>query len=144
MERIKGFTLAELMGVIVILGILAIIVVPVVDKNIKKGVKVTCKTQEHSIIEAAKNYHSDSAGNIGVDSDCETKGGICQVSIRELVSSGYLKGSNENNTEVSPINPATNEPYDEGSFVQINNTTGANYVYTVIYNGNDKGACKEW
>ena len=33
----KGFTLAELLGVITLLGLLALIVIPIVDKTLKEG-----------------------------------------------------------------------------------------------------------
>lgn len=131
----KGFTLAELMGVIVLLSVIAIIVVPVVDKNLKKGTKITCKTQEKSIIEAAKNYNSDRL-------TCENKGQVCKVSIRTLVGDGYLEGS-KTTDDTPPINPATGDPYDDKTYIQIENTTGYNYAYNLMYEGKDKGTCKE-
>ena len=140
MERnVKGFTLAELMGVIVLLAIIAIIVVPVVDRNLKKGKTVTCKTQEKSVIEAAKNYSSDA---INVQ-DCESRGQTCKVTIRVLVQKGYLEGSDTSKSDAPPINPATGEPYDNSSYVQILNATGYNYSYTLMYEGKDKNTCKE-
>lgn len=134
MEK-RGFTLAELMGVIVILAVLAIIIVPVVDKNLKKGRNVTCKTQEKSILEAAKNYNSD---NI---TQCENKGDVCTITVRELVKSGYLEGSSTT-TDDPPINPGTDEPYENETYVQISNITGYNFSYTLIYEGNDRDSCE--
>lgn len=135
MERnIKGFTLAELMGVIVLLAILALIIVPVVDRNLKKGRTVTCETQEKSILEAAKNWNSD---NVTL---CTNKGDSCTVTVWELVQKGYLPGKDSMNSD-NPINPATGNPYDKTTEVQINNVSGANYVYTVMYNGDDKNTC---
>lgn len=137
MERnIKAFTLAELMGVIVLLAILALIIVPVVDRNLKKGRTVTCETQEKSILEAAKNYNSD---NITA---CTNKGDICDVTVRKLVTDGYLEGSSTTD-DTPPINPGTGNPYDNSTYVQINNVSGANYVYTLMYEGADKNSCGE-
>lgn len=137
MEK-KGFTLAELMGVIVILAVLAIIIVPVVDKNLKKGRNVTCKTQEKSILEAAKNYYND---NITLLTECENKGGVCKITVRELVKNGYLEGSSTT-TDDPPINPGTDEPYENETYVQISNITGYNFSYTLIYEGNDRDSCE--
>lgn len=134
MER-NGFTLAELMGVIVILAILAIVIVPVVDKNLKKGRSTTCKTQEKSILEAAQNYNSD---NITL---CENKGQTCEITVKELVGNGYLEGSSTTD-DTPPINPGTDEPYDNSTYVQITNITGYNYSYDLMYEGKDRGSCQ--
>ncbi len=135
-RNIKGFTLAELMGVIVLLAILALIIVPVVDRNLKKGRTVTCETQEKSILEAAKNWNSD---NVTM---CTNKGEVCTVKVIELVQRGYLPGSDSLSTK-NPINPATGNPYHLDTEVQINNVSGTNYVYTLMYKGDDKNTCGE-
>jgi len=144
-KHLKAFTLAELMGVIVVLGILAVIIVPVVDRNLKKGKNVTCKTQEKTIIEAAKNCVSDGKciDSSEPNNNCEEKGGSCQVKIIELVEDGYLEGADSFN-KTSPINPATGESYDGATYVSIYNETGHNYSYTLVYAGKDSETCKEW
>lgn len=140
MARLKGFTLAELMGVIVVLGILAIILVPVVDRNLKKGKDTTCKTQEKTIIEATKNCISDSTLDY-CGSKCDEKGEECQVKVIDLVKQGYLEGSDNN--EKSPINPATGEVYNEDTYVSVYNVTGYNYVYELTYMNEDQNTCEE-
>ena len=50
----KAFTLAELLGVIVILGIIGTIAVTAIDRNIKNSRYQTCLTQEQNLIEGAK------------------------------------------------------------------------------------------
>ena len=52
----KGFTLVELLGVIAILGIIALIIIPVVDSSNKKIKKKAYETQKDSIILALKDY----------------------------------------------------------------------------------------
>ena len=37
MNKKNGFTLIELMGVVTILAILSLIIVPIIDKNVKKS-----------------------------------------------------------------------------------------------------------
>ena len=41
----KGFTLAELLGVIAILGIIAMITVPVIDRSLNQGKSNLSETQ---------------------------------------------------------------------------------------------------
>ncbi|MDO4975248.1 MAG: prepilin-type N-terminal cleavage/methylation domain-containing protein [Alphaproteobacteria bacterium] len=111
----KAFTLAELMGVIVILGIIAAVVTFAVDQNIKKGKVTTCLAQEKSIIEAAKTW--------SIDNPTGTS-----VSIETLKSGGYLDDDLKN--------PMTGVGYKNGTNVAITITQNANehnYQYKINY-----------
>ena len=52
----KGFTMVELLGVIVIMGILTTIAVPAVTKYITKAQKASEETMLKSVYEATKDY----------------------------------------------------------------------------------------
>jgi prepilin-type N-terminal cleavage/methylation domain-containing protein len=132
--RRQGFTLAELMGVIVILSIIAIIIVPTVEKNLQNSKTITCESQEKSILEAAKNYLNNNIASCAVN-----KGEVCNVTVYTLVQNGFIEGTN--NGADNMINPATDNPYDKNTYVQIYNATGYNYSYTLIYEGKDKNTC---
>ena len=109
----KAFTLAELMGVIVILGIIATIVTFTVDRNIKNGRQTTCETQEKTIIEAAKTW--------SIDNPTGTS-----VSIETLKSGGYLDDDLKN--------PMTGVVYNNRTNVAITQTE--KYIINYV---NEKG-----
>jgi type IV pilus assembly protein PilA len=52
----KGFSLVELLAIIVLLGLIVMISVPIVNNNINKSKEKTKKIQVQSIIKASKNY----------------------------------------------------------------------------------------
>ena len=63
----KGFTLVEMLAVIVILGVLATIMVPTVTSMIRKNQQDNLKNLNKSIISAAKMYISDNRYEITLD-----------------------------------------------------------------------------
>ena len=75
----KGFTLVELLSVLVVLGLIAIICYPAVTKTINdQKVKLSAE-QRNRIINAAKNYV---ASNVIADETC--------INVSDLQSGGYL------------------------------------------------------
>ena len=52
----KGFTLAELLAVITILGVIALIVFPAVNKTIKNSKEKSYNQQIESILSSAENW----------------------------------------------------------------------------------------
>ena len=79
----KGFTLVELIGVIVILGVIAAFSVPALTKTMKNSADKEYEEFVKNITLAAENYfHNETDGKI--DSRVFIK-------ISTLVNSGYLK-----------------------------------------------------
>ena len=103
----KGFTLIELMAVITILVIISLIVVPIVDKNVKKSKDDMYKIQIENIRLAGQGYFSDHIVNR------PTNGNYCSVSLQVLANEGYISG------EV--INPKTGVSFSD-IYIQIKNT----------------------
>ena len=89
----KGFTLVELIGVIIILGVLALITFPIIDKSIKNSKQQALDRTIDSIEKAAYNYSVEN--DIGYSTEYK------KLQLSDLVSKGFLK---EN-----IINPVTNE-----------------------------------
>ena len=55
----KGFTLVELLGVITVLGITALLIIPSVEKIIKKNKEKALENNKKAIITATKNWITD-------------------------------------------------------------------------------------
>ena len=121
----KGFTLVELLGVIVLLSVLGIVAVSTIDKNIKEGRIKTCKTQEKNIIEGAKAYI--------LDHQTPTSTSRSEIiTVQALKYDGYIKDN--------LINPVTDQEYGEDAKVIV--TYDTKYTYKVCYT-TEKVACKD-
>lgn len=112
----KGFTLIELLAVVAVLSVLAIIITPIIDKNIKKTRNEMYLTQIENIRIAGKNYYVD---NILLR---PTEGEYESVSLTTLIEQEYIS----NNVK----NPKTGQAFEEDIYVQIQNQSGK-YIYLV-------------
>lgn len=59
MKNNRGLTLIELLAVLVILGIIVVIVVPSVTRNLKSSRVQLCERQLESLVSASKNWLTD-------------------------------------------------------------------------------------
>lgn len=81
----KGFTLVELLAVIVLLGLIALVAVPAITGIIKSGKESLSASQKESIIMSAKNWASERENISKLPTD-----GICvYITLGTLKSSGY-------------------------------------------------------
>lgn len=119
----NGFTLAELLGVIIILSIISLISFSAIDKNLKEGRIKTCKAQEKNIIEGAKTYIIDNPNEL-------PSSGTKTITLTLLKANGYI--------DEKLINPMTDEDYKSGTNVEITKETGSKYKYKINYIG-EKG-----
>lgn len=118
----KAFTLAELLGVIVILGIIGLVAITIVDNSMKKGRYETCIAQETNLIEATKNLLTDRPGLL-------PNSGSTSIKVSKLKSDGYIDDKLEN--------PMTNKPYDDNDSVTISTNNGKKFTYEVTYQNPD-------
>lgn len=111
-----AFTLVELLAVVAILSILAIIITPIIDKNIKKSKEEMYQIQIENIRMAGQNYY---VNNILLR---PTEGNYASVRLTTLIEEEYI-GNNIKN-------PKTGQNFTENIYVQIKNNRGT-YTYLV-------------
>ncbi|MCI9233458.1 MAG: type II secretion system protein [Bacilli bacterium] len=113
----KGFTLAELLGVITILAIVALLAIPMISRNIAKGKQNLYKVQIENIKKAASNWMTKHTLEIP------------DGNINTSITLGCLKV--EGILETSIENPITGVQFPNDMIVRIR--TGSNqYIYEVV------------
>ena len=89
----KGFTLVELLGVIIILGVIALITFPIINKSIKSS--------KEKALEQVINNIEDAAYKYSISNDIGYQTFYNKIELSTLVNSGILKDN--------IINPVTDE-----------------------------------
>lgn len=119
----RGFTLVELLGVISVLGIIALLIIPSVEKTISNNKKKGLENQKNTIISGAKNWITDHREIV--------TGNEVIVSVGDLKQQGYL--------EFDIKNPITNKCISNNTEVLIT-INGKKYSYKIngsIIDGED-------
>ena len=122
----KGFTLVELLGVMTVLGIIALLIIPAVEKTISNSKKKGLENQKNTIISGAKSWMTDNKELVEDDEVIVTVG--------DLKQEGYL--------EFNIKNPVTNKCISNNTEVLIT-IEGKKYKYKIngsIIDGED-GEC---
>ena len=123
MIKNKGFTLIEILAVIIILGIIAIIVVPISANYIFKARESIYEEHENSMKVAAQNMTTECLLDNKKGCKVPVSMGSRRVYLDELIENGYLDELKD---------PRSDNYCDETlSYVTINNTGDANYDYKV-------------
>lgn len=86
----KGFTLVELLGVLVLLSVLALITVPIVNGAIKKSKEKSVQIQLESIVKSAKAWAAADPNRL------PEQGKERLVTLQELKQAGFVDGSIKN------------------------------------------------
>ena len=111
----KGFTLAELLGVLVILGAILLIAIPVVDQAIKSGKEDLYQEQIEIIKNSLQLWMSNNQK--------PDVGEKIVLSLSQLKEAGAV--------ELDITNPKTNELFSDGLQVKITKVDN-NYKYEII------------
>ncbi len=122
MEKRKAFTLIELMGVLVIIGILTVILVPVINNTIKNNKQELYDNQLKMIRLAAQNLATDNTYILP-----EEDGEEIYITLGQLRAMGYAEGT--------IIDPLTNKNFPDSLIVMVIKN-GKDYDYKII---SDKG-----
>lgn len=88
----KGFTLVELLAIVVLLMTIILVSVPSFISTIKKDKEITYQSAIQDIILAAESFNSVNNGL------------ITQVSVEDLKANGFLKGDKVNPLDNSILN----------------------------------------
>lgn len=124
----KGFTLAELIAVIVILALISLITVPIVSKMLKTNKKSLCNTQLNEILTAARSYGSENIFRLP-----DKSGDTLTITLGDLINGGYIDGD--------ITNPVSKETFDPDA-VEITITKN-NKKYEYELDNTTKNACEE-
>lgn len=125
MENKRGFTLVELLAVVVILGILLAISIPAVTKWIERSRTEKLNSQRKTLVMAAENYVQDNTEMLP-----KKVGEKTIVKAKDLKLHNYLK---------SDIIDASKRICTEKSYVEIYKKDQTNYTYSsFIYCEGDK------
>lgn len=116
MKKKNGFTLVEVLGVIVILGLLALLVIPAIDKTVKESNQTLYQAQLSTIIEGAKNWSSDHINELPINN------GSITVTLEILQAGGYVP--------LDIKNPITEQPFPSDLIVRITEKN-SQYQYKV-------------
>ena len=122
MKKKNGFTLIEIMGAISIIVLLAIIAVPIIEKNVKKGKEQASEIQIKNIELAAQNWVSDNKAELA---NYFVNNTVKKITLKELIDNGYI----ENETLKDPLNGR--EYGLTSSVVEIIYISKNNYDYKV-------------
>lgn len=123
MKNNKGFTLVELMAVIVVLAIIISIAIPSAI-SISHKIKVKMyNTKVDMILSSAKIYGQDNPAIVNADETCSSS-----VSVDELINNGYIKKDDTKNGSV--LNPVDNSSLNDKEICIYKKN---NRIYAKIY-----------
>ena len=115
--RKNGFTLIEILAVVIILGVVAVITMPIVQKNITNSKKQAYATQLDNIIKAAKDWSSENLSLLPT-----IEGSSISITLSTLMSLGYI--------DDNLVDPLTEKYFDPNTAVSITRKN-RNYKYKV-------------
>ena len=111
----KGFTLVELLSVIVLIGLLLGIGVPGVMRISKKMKERSFNTKKEQIEQAATLWGQDNRTRLSkstckvLESGVEKEYHCYKISIKELIEEDYLDNENNNSENIEYKNPIDNQ-----------------------------------
>ena len=123
----KAFTLIEVMAVIIIIGLLLLIGIPTVTKNVLSSRKSVYKQHEKTLETSAKSYMNECMSNNGKDCYLPDAGKVSKMSLKDFVSMGLIRDGLEN--------PEKSPKYcdEENSYVIVKNKSKKSNSYELDF-----------
>ncbi len=139
MKNRKGFTMVELLGAVVILGILMMVAIPSVSSLIQNSKNKYYISQKKNLESAAKSYYSNNKIIL------RNEGDFVDVSLEELVKKKYIsKMVDGTKADCVMSKPVGNEASQEYTFVRIkkekNRVVYISHLYCPAYQDKNVGA----
>ncbi|MEE3343189.1 MAG: type II secretion system protein [Bacilli bacterium] len=144
----KGFSLIEVLAVVVILGVLATIMIPMAGRMLQNNREDNYKNIKKSILVAARDYMSDHRYDITLSGVCELDDDGNNIGSRtvQFINENEINGKllvsyliNDKYINGKITNPLTGKELDETTsyvFVEYDCVT-RNYVYGKCFDGDD-------
>ena len=133
----KGFTLAELLAVIVIIAIISTIGYTSVSNSIEKSKEKSFEIAKKSIKEAAiQCYKEIDDKNIEIPNKNISSSNYLTIEVQDLINYGFL--SNEKN---KLIEPKTGEEINDCTITIRKRTVSNKTTYTVYYAESETNKC---
>lgn len=127
--KAKGFTLIELMGIFVLLGIIVLILTPVITDSLENSKETTYDAQIKQIKKAAQDWSANHASDLPVDENDSIT-----ITLGALKQGGYIDKDIQN--------PVTQELFPNCMYIDIKRYKN-NYVYTVLDDDIPSGCSSE-
>lgn len=132
----RGFTLVELLAVLVVLAVISTIAFPIVNNIIDESEEKAYKQQIKTIEKAAKNWSTDNSNLlVEIDDNDEFVNKSCYITLDRIKYEGYL----ETNDTINPIDDSNMNNY----VVELNYDSNSHqYLYNVVPKSDASvGAC---
>lgn len=124
----NGFTLIEVMGVIVLLSIIGLLTIPIITGTIKNSKESLYQTQMDNLKSAARLYVVDPLDD-DLDKIKNLEDGIIEsfdISLESLKKKGKIDKNFEN--------PKTGEAFTNCIFVKVTTNENGIFEYTIVDN----------
>ena len=114
----RGFTLVELLAVLILLGVVSLIAIPSIGKILNRSREKARESTKNELIEAAKNYYADNIRELPDDGSHKC------LSVSEIEENGYIS-----NDDI--VDPTTEEKLTGYVKIYFDNTYNQ-YTYEYV------------